>query len=232
MSGTAGGAHHSGHPSYHSTNSPRAGQGHTPRKNGPGSVVASGYPPGYFSHASQDGEEQVEEEKVNPIVAALLSVVRASPELQPWLNGGKDVVSHVKLDSSKKMTRASAEKTKTKSSKKPAVDTVEALENAWMCLLRIFRQFDPSETNYCSPRQFCLAISVLLSDDIVVFSQDDWKEVVGYYAMPLPKKSSSTSSVSAVMSAVDYMAFCDMVVTPSDAYIAFFAKQRSKRTSK
>ena len=48
------------------------------------------------------------------------------------------------------------------------ITTDDTLESAWMCLLKAFRRFDPSENGTVSPRDFCLAVSVLLGGDEVL----------------------------------------------------------------
>ena len=40
--------------------------------------------------------------------------------------------------------------------------TADDLHEAWAVMLRVFHQFDPQERDKVTPRDFCLAVSVLI----------------------------------------------------------------------
>lgn len=97
-------------------------------------------------------------------------------------------------------------------------------EEAWLEMLRVFERFDPTQSNTVKPRDFCLAVSVLLQEDDVAFTKEEWEEVIEYFADPLDtKKLSSTRSTrngthnnSKNELRVNYMIFCEMVLDPSE----------------
>eukprot|EP01033_Poteriospumella_lacustris_P002266 gene2266-1657_t len=106
------------------------------------------------------------------------------------------------------------------------------VEEAWLEMLRVFQRFDVTEQKVVSPRDFCLAVSVLLDDDQMVLTKDEWEEIIAYFAVPPAETSggsrSFTKSSSAASAApksrvtvngdvaVDYMLFCEMVLDPSE----------------
>ena len=56
-----------------------------------------------------------------------------------------------------------------------------SLEEAWLCLVRAFRRFDPVETGKVPPRDFCLAVSVLLEGDEVLLTESQWTDIIGFF---------------------------------------------------
>lgn len=127
--------------------------------------------------------------------------------------------------------------------------TEASLEEAWMVLLRLFSKFDPAETNVVTPRQFCLAVSVLLDDDVLL-SKDDWEQVIAALTVRVPvddhahvrahahahagagagargNAHGGSSATSAVV-AVDYMKFCECIVLPDADLLRELARE-SKR---
>jgi Ca2+-binding EF-hand superfamily protein len=87
----------------------------------------------------------------------------------------------------------------------------DTLEEAWVCLLKAFRRFDPNETDKVSPRDFCLAVSVLIDGDDVVMTKEEWIEVIDYYTVA---KRNAAAQPNQTM--VDYMRFCENVLDPSE----------------
>jgi len=101
------------------------------------------------------------------------------------------------------------------------ITTDDTLESAWMCLLKAFRRFDPSETGTVAPRDFCLAVSVLLSGDEVLLGEEEWREIIEHFAYKDEKKKSSRASSSrsadkAGAMQVDYMLFCGTILDSKD----------------
>ena len=95
----------------------------------------------------------------------------------------------------------------------------DTMESAWMCLLKAFRRFDPSETGTVAPRDFCLAVSVLLGGDEVLLNSDAWREVIEHFSYKDEKKSARASSRVTGGSdkdggalQVDYMQFCGTIL--------------------
>ena len=86
----------------------------------------------------------------------------------------------------------------------------DTLEEAWVCLLKAFRRFDPNETDKVSPRDFCLAVSVLIDGDDVVMTKEEWIEVIDYYT------SAKRNSSLPTQTTVDYMRFCENVLDPTE----------------
>lgn len=100
--------------------------------------------------------------------------------------------------------------------------TDDTLESAWMCLLKAFRRFDPSESGTVAPRDFCLAVSVLLGGDEVLLSADAWREVIEHFTHKDDKKARPSSRAvtaggdkgGSVL--VDYMSFCGAILDSKD----------------
>ena len=99
------------------------------------------------------------------------------------------------------------------------ISTDETLESAWMCLLKAFRRFDPSENGTVSPRDFCLAVSVLLGGDEVLLSEAAWIEIIEQFTFKDDKKSRASRSASSDKNSavqVDYMEFCGVILDSKD----------------
>lgn len=100
------------------------------------------------------------------------------------------------------------------------------VEEAWLEMLRVFQRFDVTERHVVSPRDFCLAVSVLLDSDEVVLSRDEWEEVIEYFAVKPEAPSAAASATKnkrtqasrqpKVEVVVDYMLFCEMVLDPAE----------------
>lgn len=109
----------------------------------------------------------------------------------------------------------------------------DSLESAWMCLLKAFRRFDPNENGTVSPRDFCLAVSVLLGGDEVLLSEAAWLQVIEHYAYKDDQLASraaarpgsdgdSRDKSSGVQ--VDYMEFCGNILDAKDLKAGATAK--------
>lgn len=101
--------------------------------------------------------------------------------------------------------------------------TDDTLESAWMCLLKAFRRFDPSESGTVAPRDFCLAVSVLLGGDEVLLSADAWREVIEHFTHKEEKKARPSNRAVAAGGGdkggsvlVDYMSFCGAILDSKD----------------
>lgn len=104
------------------------------------------------------------------------------------------------------------------------ISTDDSLESAWMCLLKAFRRFDPTENGTVPPREFCLAVSVLLGGDEVLLSEAAWMEIIEAFAVKDDKKAAATAGgrtasrsagagdKSSGKDFVDYMEFCGAVL--------------------
>lgn len=111
--------------------------------------------------------------------------------------------------------------------------TDDTQESAWMCLLNAFRRFDPTESGTVSPREFCLAVSVLLGGDEILLSEAAWIEIIEAFTVKDDKKGKTGSSRRAAGSSaadkvskvqVDYMEFGGLVLDPKavkEAELAF-----------
>jgi hypothetical protein len=93
-----------------------------------------------------------------------------------------------------------------------------SLEQAWVCLLKVFQRFDPQETNHVSPRDFCLAVSVLLDGDDVVLTKSEWAEIIDHFAsLGVENAAQKRRQVDFLGGAqVDYMLFCETVLDPKE----------------
>jgi Ca2+-binding EF-hand superfamily protein len=90
--------------------------------------------------------------------------------------------------------------------------SVDDTEEAWLHMLRAFSRFDPTESNTVSARDFCLAISTLMDDDDLVLTQADWAAIIQHFAAGIPMGLSDKAA--GVMPSVDYMGFCEAVLSP------------------
>lgn len=77
------------------------------------------------------------------------------------------------------------------------------IEIARRHMLKAFRRFDSEETEKCLPRDFCLAVSVLLGDDAIVLNKNDWTDIVEHFMDEQGKL-------------VEYENFCSHVLRTSD----------------
>lgn len=163
----------------------------------------------------------------DPTVGALLYVVRKAPEFIELIQQQKHQGSHA--------AQAVVEKKHGKGT--VGTPLTHAQEQAWMTLLKIFQKFDADDAGTVTPRQFCMAVSVLLSDDDVIFTKEDWFHVINFYTVAVnPKKARmlgrlqergagvSEAPGASGIQAVDYMTFCEMVVTPNPVYMKEFLK--------
>ena len=93
-----------------------------------------------------------------------------------------------------------------------------SLEQAWVCLLKVFQRFDPQETNQVNPRDFCLAVSVLLDGDDVVLTKSEWAEIIDHFAsLGSESRDQKRRQVDFLGGAlVDYMLFCETVLDPNE----------------
>lgn len=57
-------------------------------------------------------------------------------------------------------------------------------EHALSTLLAVFSRFDQNQDEFVSPRNFCLAVSVLMDGDIPLLTKADWETVVLYFQQP------------------------------------------------
>jgi Ca2+-binding EF-hand superfamily protein len=93
-----------------------------------------------------------------------------------------------------------------------------SLEQAWVCLLKVFQRFDPAETNQVAPRDFCLAVSVLLDGEDVVLTKSEWAEIIDHFAALGAEAEAvrrrQTDFLGGAM--VDYMMFCETVLDPNE----------------
>ena len=97
-----------------------------------------------------------------------------------------------------------------------------SLEEAWMCLVRAFRRFDPTESGKVAPRDFCLAVSVLLEGDEVLLTESQWTDIITYFTdagnSKDKKKNVDTSHAlgapATTQQLVDYMEFCQTILDP------------------
>lgn len=96
------------------------------------------------------------------------------------------------------------------------------LETAWVCLLKAFQRFDPQETNQVTPRDFCLAVSVLLDGDDIVLTKSEWATIIDHFVTldegtdkhDKMKKTRQVNFLGGAM--VDYMLFCEVVLDPAE----------------
>ncbi len=97
-----------------------------------------------------------------------------------------------------------------------------SLEEAWMCIVRAFKRFDSNESGKVSPRDFCLAVSILLEGDEVLLTESQWTDIIQYFteiaANKKDKKDTSTALGAPPIASqlVDYMAFAGKVLDTAE----------------
>lgn len=57
-------------------------------------------------------------------------------------------------------------------------------EQALSTLLSTFGKFDYDQNEFVSPRDFCLAVSVLMDGDVPLLTKSDWESVIKYFQLP------------------------------------------------
>lgn len=71
-------------------------------------------------------------------------------------------------------------------------------EYALSTLLGVFSRFDQNHDEFITPRNFCLAVSVLMDGDIPLLTKGDWEAVVLYFQQPSvvkqPRHTTTTNS--------------------------------------
>ena len=82
-------------------------------------------------------------------------------------------------------------------------------------LTKAFKQFDSEDAGVCSPRDFCLAVSILLDRDEVLLTENQWGEVITFFAPPQKKKGADADIVSS-LPVVDYIRFTKLVMMEAD----------------
>ena len=75
------------------------------------------------------------------------------------------------------------------------------LELARKHMLKAFRRFDTQQTESVTPRDFCLAVSVLIGDDAIVLNKRDWTDIIAHF-------------IDEHERFVEYEVFCDHVLNP------------------
>jgi len=56
-----------------------------------------------------------------------------------------------------------------------------SLEEVWYTVTQIFQQYDIHHTGYVTPRQFCLALGILLGEEEIIFTAVEWQEILEYF---------------------------------------------------
>jgi hypothetical protein len=79
-------------------------------------------------------------------------------------------------------------------------------EEAWARLLQVFSKFDPDRDHAVVPRDFCLAISVLMDGQGPVFSKQEWEEIIRFFQRDVGPQHAGM---------VNYLSFMNMVVDMS-----------------
>lgn len=69
-------------------------------------------------------------------------------------------------------------------------------EQALSTLLTVFSRFDQNRDEFVTPRNFCLAVSVLMDGDIPLLTKADWEAVVTYFQQPSVINQFRSSSAS------------------------------------
>ena len=85
-------------------------------------------------------------------------------------------------------------------------------------LNKAFKQFDAEAAGVCSPRDFCLAVSILLDRDEVLLTENQWGEVIAYFAPPQKgrKGGADSEALGAAIPMVDYVRFTKLVMMEAD----------------
>ena len=91
-----------------------------------------------------------------------------------------------------------------------------SLETAWVHLLKVFKRFDPQETNKVNPRDFCLAVSVLMDNEDIVLTKPEWSEIIDYFSANNDKTNHYLENSIYGGIKVDYMLFCEVLLDPHD----------------
>jgi hypothetical protein len=94
------------------------------------------------------------------------------------------------------------------------------------------------ECNQVSPRDFCLAVSVLLDGDDVVLTKSEWAEIIDHFAQ-LGQGMSGQSGEQRQRatdflggSSVDYMLFCETVLDPNEIKSRLYETQAHDKAAK
>ena len=111
------------------------------------------------------------------------------------------------------------------------------IEQAWASLLTVFSQFDPAGEHLVTPRDFCLAVSVLMDNDCPVLTKQEWQDIILYFQDAAvedrsnhrqgrdPHKQGNSKS-----GMVNYLAFLDLVLDSSEVRAGANGKQRRSRS--
>jgi Ca2+-binding EF-hand superfamily protein len=84
-------------------------------------------------------------------------------------------------------------------------------------LNKAFKQFDSEDAGVCSPRDFCLAVSVLLDRDEVLLTENQWGEVISFFAPPgKSSKGGKDPDIVSSLPLVDYVRFIKLVMMEED----------------
>jgi hypothetical protein len=97
-------------------------------------------------------------------------------------------------------------------------------EQAWASLLTVFGQFDPNGDHVVTPRDFCLAVSVLMDNDSPVLTKQEWEDIILFFQDAAEAADRDTDRVSRTSYSrdnshkgmVNYLAFLDLVLDSSD----------------
>ena len=116
----------------------------------------------------------------------------------------------------RKSMKKSVQEQAAKSAGKSAIAGLDLSNDLKTRLNKAFKQFDSEDAGVCSPRDFCLAVSILLDRDEVLLTENQWGEVIGFFAPPQKKnKGNDTEHVSSIP-LVDYVRFIKLVMMEAD----------------
>jgi len=87
----------------------------------------------------------------------------------------------------------------------------QSLEDTWVSLLKVFQKFDPKDISKVSPRDFYIAVSVLIDGDEAVLNQADWAHIIDHFKSKESYPTRTEFSGNEIVM-VDYMAFCEAVL--------------------
>jgi len=109
-----------------------------------------------------------------------------------------------------------------------------SLESAWVCLLKVFQRFDPQETNMVNPRDFCLAVSVLLDGDDVILTKSEWAEIIDHFAQlggeTAAQRRQKVDFLGGAM--VDYMLFCETILDANEIKSRLYEMKANDKQSR
>ena len=101
-------------------------------------------------------------------------------------------------------------------------------DSLWTTLLTCFKRFDDNNNNIITAREFTLAVSILVDEDELILSNEDWIDIIDYYTTNtnnsnnIMNNSSNNYNTNLLRNRndipIDYMRFCQHVIEYSKSH--------------